>query len=89
MMLFSARQWQGQWVRRNTKVHTVYSAELLREQALTSTLTKAGYVSINTYMLWDVLMCSIAEYFYSLFGILLAHVAQLLKILSDTTNQNV
>lgn len=84
MMLSSARQWQGQWVRRNTKVHTVYSAELLREQALTSTLTKAGYVSINTYMLWDVLMCSIAEYFYSLFGILLAHVAQLLKILSDT-----
>ena len=44
--------------------------------------------------LLDVLVCSIAEYFYSLFLFWLTlqarqNTAQLVKILSDTTNQNV
>ena len=45
-------------------------------------------------LLLDVLLCSIAEYFYSLFVFWLAlrarqNTAQLVKILSDTTQQNV
>ena len=44
--------------------------------------------------LLDVLVCSIAEYFYSLFVLWLAlrarqNTAQLVKIRSDTTRQNV
>jgi len=45
-------------------------------------------------LLWDVLLCSIAEYFYSLFVFWLAlracqNTAQLVEILSDCTQQNV
>ena len=42
----------------------------------------------NIYILLDVLLCSIAEYFYELCRIL-AKYKQRVKILSDTTQQNV
>ena len=48
----------------------------------------------RTYILLDVLMCSIAEYFYELCCILTSpqdesKYKQRVKILSDTTHQNV
>ena len=55
----------------------------------------AVYGTVNsTYILLDVLMCSIAEYFYELWCILTSpqgesKYKQRVKILSDTTHQNV
>ena len=51
-------------------------------------------VSMNTYILLGVLLCSIAEYFYELCRILASpngesKYKQRVKILSDTTQQNV
>ena len=49
---------------------------------------------LNKYILLDVLLCSIAEYFYELCRILTSPTGsskykQRVKILSDTTQQNV
>ena len=45
--------------------------------------------ALNIYILLDVLVCSIAVYFYELCGILTSPYKQRVKIYSDTTHQNV
>ena len=57
-------------------------------------LNLSGLLANNTYILLDVLLCSIAEYFYELCRILTrptgsSKYKQRVKILSDTTQKNV
>ena len=75
----------------------LYSSHSSRPREVQKALASQNFGKRNRWiinLLLDVLVCSIAVYFYSLFVFWLAlrarqHTAQLVKIYSDTTHQNV
>ena len=70
---------------------SIITSELTNQRAPKALFT---YVVYTKYILLDVLLCSIAEYFYELYRILTrptgeSRYKQRVKILSDTIQQNV